>query len=256
MSRFENNARSYALWESKQDSFLRDSTDSSSILSASTALRNIKPLSTAIEAIATSCHKENQLNKQRCITSFLFPAIFLQLPSSWWAPPWRFVTAKSLTRRLARRTLLYVLRQRTIVAFAMKFMLHLCALSNVSLIENSALILSIKDLPLLQWTNCVKRGKMPYQRTTTQKPLHMKGEILFHIRLCDLYVQVWFGIVNHLEVNTLFGTFISNCFIRYIFFAERKFAQWRSPPVAIVGTTERAKRNHMFTYHNAAPTGN
>lgn len=88
-------------------------------------------------------------------------------------------------------------------------------------------------------TNCIKRGKMPHLCKRTQEPLRIVETILLHVRLGDLRVEVWFGIVHNLAVDILIGTPFIDCFTRGIFLAECKVVPWHSHPVEIFSFTQR-----------------
>lgn len=103
--------------------------------------------------------------------------------------------------------------------------------------------LASKKLVSFQWSNCIKRGNTPRLRTAAQEPLYMEGTILLHNRLGDLWIRVWFGIVDNLVIDILFGTLFIDRFICRIFPAEGKVVPWHAYSKALHANTPRSKKN-------------
>lgn len=84
------------------------------------------------------------------------------------------------------------------------------------------------------WHRYVEPIEQPQLRTATREHVNVEGVIPMFVRIGDLRVRAWFGVVENLAVDILVGTsFIDRC-IRGIFPTERKIVPWHSRPVSIL----------------------
>lgn len=59
------------------------------------------------------------------------------------------------------------------------------------------------------------------KNSAVKKPVKVLGTILLYVRIGDLHVKVWFGIVENLATGLLLGTLLINWFIHRIFPGKR-----------------------------------
>lgn len=67
----------------------------------------------------------------------------------------------------------------------------------------------------------------------TKLAINVEGTILLHVRLGDLIVRTWFGVVANLAVPLRLGTSYIDRFVKGIFPQYRKVVPFHSQPVAI-----------------------
>lgn len=155
------------------------SPDKAYTLSASPALRNELLLSSADNNITRCFPNHNQLHKTLQTISFPFPSAVAQPPTSTTNTSNVVICSRPAYRlrfsygsdNSSERTGQYLFNAR----------------AGINLV-NKALIPP-------QWMRCFKRGKLPSFFTVIQEPFRMEKPIILHVRLCELYARVWFGII-------------------------------------------------------------
>lgn len=95
-------------------------------------------------------------------------------------------------------------------------------LTVVSLLDSVDLNSMHKDFLLQAWKNSIKLIKSPQFRPANHKVVNIERIAPYFIPMSDLRVRPWFGIVEIVAFDLLFGTaFINRC-IRGIFPKESK----------------------------------
>lgn len=96
---------------------------------------------------------------------------------------------------------------------------------------------------------------MPRLCTATQEPLRMEGTMHLHVRLGDVPVRVWAGIVHNPVVNMILcDSFINRC-ICGIFSVKPKVVPMHFYLVAILSATPRDHRLCTSTLYVTALRG-
>lgn len=96
----------------------------------------------------------------------------------------------------------------------------------------------------------IKKRQLPRLRTATKAPILLDGTILLFVKIGELRVRVWFGIVKNLAVDILLGTSFIDRYIQGIFLSERKILPWHSQPVPILSRNNNtAVRLHLYEQH-------
>jgi len=91
-----------------------------------------------------------------------------------------------------------------------------------------------KDFLPPSWTDKIRPAQDPGLIAATRQAVSIEGVILLHVRVGELRVRVWFGVVSKLAVPALLGTSFIDSFIRAILPLDRKILPLHSPPVAIL----------------------
>lgn len=90
-----------------------------------------------------------------------------------------------------------------------------------------------KELLPLEWQKLVESSRDPVLVAATKESVTIQGVILLHIRLEELCVRAWFGLVPRLAVRRLLGTSLIDHFIGGRFPQEKCLLPIHSKPVAI-----------------------
>lgn len=98
-----------------------------------------------------------------------------------------------------------------------------------------------------KWPQRIKPMADPGLTAATWRMINFRGVILLYVRLGDLGIPVWFGVVTGLAVSVSLRTTLIATFATGIFRPERKVVPQHSKPVDILRRAPPA-RIVMITY--------
>lgn len=87
----------------------------------------------------------------------------------------------------------------------------------------AALNLIFADIPRLQPASSIQHHNVAQLRTASWLCFNAHRTTLLCIRIGDLCVRTWFGIVKNRAVNVLFGTTSVSCFVRVRLLSKIQF---------------------------------
>ena len=97
-----------------------------------------------------------------------------------------------------------------------------------------------------KWKKKIKKVKRVSMTSASKDKMNLVGVIPIVIRLGDLKVRVWFGVIEELAVPVLLGTSFADRFIQGIFPQERKVVPNDSGPVAILSTLVKDPETNLL----------
>jgi len=86
----------------------------------------------------------------------------------------------------------------------------------------------------LKWRHAIRPQEVSRLRGANNTTLVVEGVILLHVRVGDLCVKVWFGVVPVLVTKVLLGTTYINRFVRGIFPPEQQVVPFHSRPIPLL----------------------
>lgn len=88
--------------------------------------------------------------------------------------------------------------------------------------------------------------KDPGLTVATNKSANVDGLILLHVRLGDLHVNLWFGVVTIMDVPLLLGTYFIDSFVQGIYPQVLKVVPFHYHPVSVVDKMEKPKETAVY----------
>lgn len=82
----------------------------------------------------------------------------------------------------------------------------------------------------------IQRELLQISQRATKYPLHVKIEILFHIRFGTLCLIVWYGVIPYPAAGMPLGTLLIDKYLCGIFPSKHNFVPWDLRPVVILST--------------------
>lgn len=97
-----------------------------------------------------------------------------------------------------------------------------------------------KDFLPSEWQQRIKPIRDPGLVAATKEAMVLQEMILLCVRLGDLEVRAWFGVVDRLAVRLLLGTSFIDRFVKAIFPQDKCLLPMQSKPVAIIDEVTKA----------------
>lgn len=94
-----------------------------------------------------------------------------------------------------------------------------------------------KDFLLPEWQQLLKSSRVQRLVAPTNEDVGFQGVILLHIRIGDLCVRAWFGVVVMLAIARFLGTYFVDRFVKGIFHQGKRILPMKYKPVPIFDST-------------------
>ena len=103
------------------------------------------------------------------------------------------------------------------------------------------------------WLDRIRPSPVANLSAAANQPIPVEGIVNLHVRLGDLCVRVWFGVVDNLVAPCILGTAFQDQYVRAILPMDRRIVPLHSRPVPILAAGSAAKPVvQLVTAHDGA----